>query len=49
MISTLGRYKIVGEIGRTQGGSIAPTYNNFGGRSPDQAFTYGSVGVRAGR
>jgi len=42
-------FKLVGEIGRTQGGSLAPTYNDFDGRRPDQTYTYGSVGVRVGR
>lgn len=42
-------FKLVGEIGRTQGGSLAATYNDFDGRRPDQAYTYGSVGVRVGR
>jgi hypothetical protein len=42
-------FKLVGEIGRTQGGTLAATYNDFGGRRPDQAYTYGSVGVRVGR
>ena len=41
--------KIVGEVGRTQGGTVAATYNSFDGRRPDQAYTYGSVGVRVGR
>lgn len=40
--------KLVGEIGRTQGGSLPETYNSFDGRRPDQAYTYGSVGVRVG-
>jgi hypothetical protein len=42
-------FKLVGEIGRTLGGSLAPTYNDFDGRRPDQSYTYGSVGVRVGR
>ncbi len=41
--------QLVGEIGRTEGGSLPATYNDFGGRRPDQGFTYGSVGVRVGR
>ena len=42
-------FRLVGEIGRTQGGTLGATYNDFGGRRPDQAYTYGSVGVRVGR
>ena len=41
--------KLVGEIGRTQGGTLPATYNSFDGRRPDQSYTYGSVGVRVGR
>ena len=41
--------RIVGEVGRSTGGSLAPTYNNIDGRRPDAAYTYGSVGVRVGR
>lgn len=40
--------RVVGEVGRTSGGSLAPTYNSFDGRRPDAAYTYGSVGVRIG-
>ena len=40
--------KLVGEIGRTQGGSLPATYNSFDDRRPDQGYTYGSVGVRVG-
>jgi len=41
--------KVVGEIGRTQGGTLGATFNDLGGRRPDAAYTYGSVGVRVGR
>jgi hypothetical protein len=41
--------RLVAEVGRTQGGSARATYNSFGGRRPDQGYTYGSVGVRVGR
>jgi hypothetical protein len=41
--------KVVGEIGRTTGGTLGPTFNDLGGRRPDAAYTYGSVGVRVGR
>jgi hypothetical protein len=48
---TLGRLPfaaLVGEIGRTSGGSLPATYNNFDGRRPDAAYTYGSVSLRVG-
>ncbi len=38
--------RVSGEIGRTSGGSIGSTFNTFGDRDPDDAYTYGSVGVR---
>lgn len=38
--------KIVGEVGRAQGGSLPATYNSFGGARPDDPYTYGSVGLR---
>ena len=41
--------RIVGEVGRTSGGTLAATYNSIDGRRPDAAYTYGSVGVRLGR
>lgn len=41
-------FKVVGEVGRTQGGSLRATYNDFGGRRPDAPYTYGSAGVRVG-
>lgn len=41
--------KLVGEIGRSEGGGIPRTYNSFGGRQPSQAYTYVSAGVRVGR
>ena len=40
--------KIVGEIGRTSGGSIA-TYNQFDGAQPADARTYASIGFSFGR
>lgn len=49
---TLGRLPfaaLVGEIGRTSGGSLPETYNSFDGRRPDAAYTYGSLSVRVGR
>lgn len=48
---TLGRLPfaaLVGEIGRTSGGSLPATFNNFDGRRPDAAYSYGSVSVRLG-
>ncbi len=41
--------KLVGEVGRSEGGGLPATYNDFGGRRPDQAYTYGSAGLRVGR
>ncbi|MGZ8412930.1 MAG: hypothetical protein ACXW05_09365 [Gemmatirosa sp.] len=38
--------RVAGEIGRTSGGEIPSTFNTFGDRSADDAYTYGSVGVR---
>ena len=38
--------RVAGEIGRTSGGSIGATFNTFGDRAPDDAYTYGSLGVR---
>jgi len=38
--------RLAGEIGRVSGGSVAQTFNSFGDRRPDDAYTYGSVGVR---
>ena len=38
--------RVAGEIGRTSGGSIGATFNTFGDREPDDAYTYGSLGVR---
>jgi hypothetical protein len=40
--------RIVGEIGRASGGGVAATYNTFGGKSPNDALTYASVGLRLG-
>jgi len=40
--------RVVGEIGRVSGGSVAPTFNTFSGREPDDALTYGSLGLRFG-
>ena len=41
--------RVVGEVGRTSGGALAPTYNSIDGRRPDAAYTYASLGVRLGR
>jgi hypothetical protein len=41
--------RVVGEVGRTSGGTLAPTYNSIDGRRPDAAYTYASLGVRLGR
>jgi hypothetical protein len=38
--------RVAGEIGRTSGGDVPTTFNTFGDRSADDAYTYGSVGVR---
>jgi hypothetical protein len=38
--------RLSGEIGRVTGGDVAPTFNTFGGRRPNDAYTYGSVGLR---
>lgn len=38
--------RLAGEIGRVSGGSVPATFNTFGDRRPDDAYTYGSVGVR---
>jgi hypothetical protein len=38
--------RVAGEIGRATGGSLDATFNTFGGRAPDDAYTYGSLGVR---
>lgn len=40
-------FRVVAELGRTQGGALRETYNQFG-RRPDDAYTYGSLGVRVG-
>lgn len=34
------------EFGRASGGSVVAPYNTFGGRAPDDAYTYGSIGFR---
>ena len=34
------------EVGRATGGSVVAPYNTFGGRAPDDAYTYGSIGFR---
>ncbi|MDF1503333.1 hypothetical protein [Roseisolibacter sp. H3M3-2] len=34
------------EIGRVSGGEVPATFNSFGGRAPDDAYTYGAVGLR---
>ena len=39
--------RLVGEIGRVSGGTIA-TYNTFQGHRADDARTYGSLGIRVG-
>lgn len=41
--------RVVAEVGRTSGGTLAATYNSIDGRRPDAAYTYGSLGVRVGR
>lgn len=41
----LSLLRIVGEIGRVSGGTI-DTYNTFAGVRADDAYTYGSLGVR---
>jgi hypothetical protein len=41
--------RVVGEVGRSSGGTIAPTHNSIDGRRPDATYTYASVGVRVGR
>lgn len=41
--------RVVGEVGRSSGGTLAATYNSIDGRRPDAAYTYASVGVRLGR
>jgi hypothetical protein len=38
--------RVAGEVGRTSGGSIGATFNSFGDRRADDAYTYGSLGVR---
>lgn len=38
--------RFAGEVGRVSGGSVPATFNTFGDRRPDDAYTYGSVGVR---
>ena len=38
--------RLAGEIGRTSGGSLDATFNSFGDRQAEDAYTYGSVGVR---
>lgn len=38
--------RLAGEVGRTSGGAIGATFNTFGDRAADDAYTYGSVGVR---
>lgn len=37
------------EVGRASGGGTVPTYNSFSGRTPTDAYTYVSLGVRVGR
>ncbi|MEO7963565.1 MAG: hypothetical protein ABIT38_06600, partial [Gemmatimonadaceae bacterium] len=41
----LSLFRIVGEIGRASGGSVA-TYNSVAGARADDARTYGSIGLR---
>ena len=38
--------RLAGEIGRASGGSLDATFNTFGDRAPDDAYTYASLGVR---
>lgn len=38
--------RIAAEVGRASGGSVVAPYNTFGSRQPDDAYTYGSVGIR---
>ena len=40
-------FKLVGEIGQVQGGSVS-TFSNFSGGAANAARTYGSVGLRFG-
>jgi hypothetical protein len=40
--------RIAAEVGQARGGSVAAPYNTFGGKAPDDAYTYGSIGIRAG-
>jgi hypothetical protein len=42
-------FKLVGEIGRTTGGTVAPTFNSFGAHTAGEDYTYGSIGLRFGR
>ncbi len=44
-----GIAQLVAEVGRVSGGGDVPTYNGFSGRTPTDAYTYVSVGVRVGR
>lgn len=48
-VLSLPLVKVVGEIGRTTGGTLARSFNDLGGRRADAAYTYGSLGVRIGR
>ena len=38
--------RVSGEIGRVSGGELPATFNTFGSRAPDDAYTYGAVGLR---
>ncbi len=38
--------RVAGEIGRTSGGDLPATFNTFGDRRADDAYTYASLGVR---
>ena len=44
----LALLRIAAEVGRVSGGDIAASYNTFGGRHADDAYTYASIGLRVG-
>ncbi len=44
----LGGFRVVAEIGRSFAASPSQVFNQFDGRAPGGAFTYGSIGLRLG-
>lgn len=44
-----GIAQLAAEVGRASGGDRSATFNGFAGRTPNDAYTYVSIGVRVGR